>query len=377
MGKDNALTLLASPESVVARLNTPEDVAKFLANLKTVEQLLKAAKRFHDEACRYAMLEAAAYARIVDLGLIDSVPSQGYQRQIVEWFGSLGETSRKAIVDECGKGGETIRSIWNRTIHKPRMEKREVERMEECGEFALEEFRERGEVQLDRYFERMDEVASKYVTDDVRDAYKDKIRGRIRDAGGHGLNDGKGTYLSKENAADHVCYIVANKVSSMVNDVRRLLSFADDAGLQLSLRTRTNFTPELDEESAINAALLILGLGEPCLCAEQPGSIIRIYSTILKRLGITPYELFSKMVFHSVQYRDDVGELCGIDLRDFGWPDGEAEKAEKILHAYYGGGLYLDPVVREAMANGDTETLDRHAADCVERIVSSWREVSA
>lgn len=352
MGKDNALTLLASPESVVARLKTPEDVAEFLDKLKTCEQLLKAAKRFHDEACRYAMLEAATYARIIDLGFIDSVPPNYYQRQVVEWFGSLGASEREAVVAKCGDDGVTIKALWKKTVYEPMKKEEELEKMRSLGDYAVEEFVADGKVKLESYFKRIDHVTHKRIPSDVREGYKDEVRKRIRDLGGHSIGDGDGVYFSKDAAGDAFPKIVANKLRSIQRDVYSLQEFIDDYDdLVFDLEASHNLTDELSDESAVNAAALLVGLGKPHPRFRQPDRKARVYSKILVKLGITPFELFNLIIFGDERFGCAPMFYSSIDnLQAFGWTDEAADATMRMFVSEFGTERQKAGFLKEASA---------------------------
>ena len=325
---NNALGDIEDINYAVSQIQTQKDVAEYIKKLKKLEQLLKAANEFRSMATKYIRLEASVYSRIVDLGMVDSVPTTNYGRRIVEWFSSITEEQRNIVIDECADRGMTINSYWKNVIHERDMVEREIQYMESEGQYAIEAFIEKGEVKLSSYLDSFERANSR-VPRDIYKGYKDNIRNKIRELGGHGLGDGEGTYMTREKAAEASNEIVRNKVKSIASDIDRLKEFLDGGQpLDLPIKTKHTSSFDLNSESSINLMLALCGVGNTYFETQQNSTRAKICARLLNRLGTNPYELFGTLINFSIQrHGQQLGGL--IDLTHYGWPEEEAQKIQK------------------------------------------------
>lgn len=317
MDEGGIVRYLNTPDQMLEKLKEPDDVSEFLSELQTLEKLLKLANIFNERARKYAELEAATYKRIIELGFEESVPARQHQDEIVSWFGNLPQDEQDRIVTECGEEGITIKAVWKREVQQPRKEAQELaDAMDYCDR-AFETFKHEGKVELDWYFNKIDQVG-KHLRSDVIKGCKDKTRERIRDAGGHGLGDGAGTYLSTEYAWGNTRNIIDNKIKSVMRDLQRLMQFMDDCGIdvQLDLKTETNFTDNLSLYSSVCIALLSLGYGTPELHTDDLYKRTRLCTNLLWNVfNVTPYEFFNMIS------KCCTSEYIPAQLEMFGWPE--------------------------------------------------------
>ncbi len=312
---------------MVSKINTQDDVEIYLKRLKDLEKLLKAADEFRRMAEKYIRLEASVYSRIITLGMVDDVPAKQYGRKVVEWFSGLNKEQRDSIIDECAKSGMTINAYWKNVVHERDMVEREIKYMEQEAQDAIEEFTENGTVELGEFFRSADKPNSR-IPRDVVAGYKDQTRKKIRELGGHGLGDDKGTYMTKEKAAEASNDIVRNKVKSIAADVQRLKSFLDcGSPLDLPIKTKHTSSFDLSEESSINLMLALCGVGTVDFETQQYHTRVKICARLLNRLGTNPYELFNDLILYSVQRQGEIGGL--VDLTKYGWPEKEAQEIQQ------------------------------------------------
>ena len=324
MNDNGIIRYLNTPDQMLEKLKEPGDVREFLSELQTLEKLLKLADVFNERARKYAELEAATYKRIVELGFEESVPTRQYQDEIVSWFGTLPDEEQDRIVRECGDEGITIKAVWKREVYQPRKEASELEDVMGYCDRAFEKFKREGMVELDWYFKQADKIG-RHLRSDVIKGCKDKTREKIRDAGGHGLGDGAGTYLSTKYAWSNTRDIIDNKIESVMRDLQRLMHFMDECGIdiQLDLKTETNFTDDLSLYSSVCVALLSLKHGTPVLHTDDLYKKTRLYTNLLWNVfNVTPYEFFNM-----------IAQCCDSSyiparLEIFGWPV-QADESEK------------------------------------------------
>lgn len=330
-GNDTALAALDVVEQAIGIIQDADSAREAVANLKTLEDMLKAAKRFNEMAARYARLEAEIYVRIVEMGLLDEVPAKNYGRQPLRWLSGLTAEERASVVEKCGSDGITIRAYWMRAVHEPEMAQGEIEEMKYEAAMAIAEFKESGRVNLDDLFARYEKPNSR-IPADMRIGYKNKIRDRIRDLGGHGVGDGTGLYLSRENAVKEAKDIVLNKASSILDDIERMRQFVDEGEpFDLPLKTKSNFSSELDDQSNVNMLLVMSGIANPYFETQQSWTKAKICCSILAKLGMPLGRLLTDLAILSYQADESRGAKTHIDLKDYGFTERMADAVGKAV----------------------------------------------
>lgn len=330
-------------EAALSSVDTQEKANEFFGNVKKLEKLLKAADLFNRKSREYAMLEAKTYVRICELGMVEQIPSNNYQRQIAKWFIELNESERDEVVEMCGSENTTIGAIWKKHVKEPEMVERSINAMKESGEFAIWQFKEDGIVNIDNVF-RSSERDSR-IPADVFNGYKDTIRNRLRKMEGHSVEDRPGVYVSTEYAKKHFIDIRKAKMNSIEKDFGRLIDTIREMrdssfDFDLSIETKSNFTYELTERSVINLAVCLLDGATPSFTALSERVEAAIIVTLIKHLGWTVSDIVRATFEDAALGATNAEEKC-IDMLGFS----EDEKA--ILMEMYKN-LHMDEIAERA-----------------------------
>ena len=286
----------------IANIRTPDDVAEFVSKLQTTEKLLKAVNQFNSQARKFADLEARALLQIVELGLEEELPS-GYW-EVSLWLKDATPEEREAAIAACGEKGVTIRYWWKKNVHEGELAANQLELMKEMGDDAIDEFKEHGIVNLEKKLGNFEGTRFNRIPYDVKKGYLDAVRDRIRKAGGHGLGDGEGVYMTAAEARPYLAKVIHNKCKSIVLDVGRLMEICeetDGGDAWVEIKRYTNFTTELSPESAVGFMFCILGLAKPSWCVTDDVYKAEIVADMLMTLGASPWWLFQTLWCNSKQ----------------------------------------------------------------------------
>ena len=303
--QDTSIDVVDVMTDAIATIETPDDARIFTEKLIDLEKILKAAKTFELNAKRYTALENAAYIRIVELGYEGSVPNS--VKPALRWYANLPNDERNLVIEDCNGLGVSIRSYYRLVVVKERKQKEAIGSIRYETGIAINEFRKKGYVELGEYF-RSD--LWRNVPDDVRLGLYDTARRRVRQLGGHGLGDGKGTYVTAENGVDYFKKIIANKQDGIRTDVKRANEFfmqvSADVGWGKDSPIRQgdkievpiehccgDYSPTID--SAWKMPAVILGIGMPVY--KMPDSSIPIFlARLCRRFGWTVNEIHDAIV---------------------------------------------------------------------------------
>ena len=304
------LALLDAEQQAVSRINTSEDVKDFIKGLDTLKALLDAADKFGEMARKYAMLEAAAYVRIVALGLEKSIPTSGSRRSIALWLSSLDESERMEVIEICGSDGITIKAYWKEKVYEPEMVEEAIHSYQIMGEMAIDSFKDNGVVNINTFLDSyLTKKEVQRIPEDFRKGYKDQLRDRIRRLGGHGIGDGDGTYVTVEKANGYAESLVENKLRSLRQDIVRLsttLRELKELGgfeLELPIERSANNCYDLSIEGAINLGLSLTYFGEPYFRYED--------TTVAKMLAKACSDLGWPILKIKSTIEDEYGSTCG------------------------------------------------------------------
>ena len=222
-GASGLAVIGSMPLAEVMRYDADE-CRSYLKKLDAVKAVLDAADRFRQNSVEFAKREALALIRLCEVGGINRL--RGHRREAAKWLFSLRDEDRSAYIDMCSDG-LTIEQIWVREVKSVRNNEDSLRLVRMYEKDVLKRFRNDGRVSLGDYYEHIDEAD---IPRDVGKMLKDGIRDKIRHAGGHGLGDDCGTYVTVERAAEDFDEIVWNKIGSIVRDLSRLSMVCKEGG---------------------------------------------------------------------------------------------------------------------------------------------------
>lgn len=265
MSEEKALAALSIGEKQIAEIKTVADAKKLLKDIDNVKKLLKAADMYEEKAKAYARMEVAALMRIVELGLTDAVSHNSKRYHALEWVSKLAKDDRAEVARTCSERGLLLEELYHERVVKPTA----IDEFVSWSEFAMTEFERKGIVDINEFV-----APTKDVPPEIVKSIKDGIRNKIRDAGGHGIGDGSGIYVTTDKALGYAEDIIENKATSIRRDMLRmqrtiseLVAIIDEgkyAGKKPELRfdkvSANQYIPS--NESIVNFALAIMNIGK-------------------------------------------------------------------------------------------------------------------
>ena len=100
----------------IAEIRATVDLGELLKKVRQIDALktaLESVGRFHENAVKYAKLEAEALIRVAELGGIGQL--RGYKRTAAKWLYELSPAERDTYINRCAEG-LTIEQVWKRDI---------------------------------------------------------------------------------------------------------------------------------------------------------------------------------------------------------------------------------------------------------------------
>lgn len=294
----NEIITIADSTFDVGHIQTMEDIKAFIIKLETLEKLLKATERWHENICKFCALEAQAYCRIAEIGGEDFAGRNSQKRKVVLWLQSLSQEDREKCVQECFDDGISIIALYKREVIAPQKREDAIESLEYIEEKILDDFEANGIIEINSYEYYIDdirkELGSSIVTDKI-----DGIRKKIRDKGGLGIEDGKGTYVRKELASGYFKEIVDTRVRGIANDLSKLWQLANEMekeDIQVEeyglIEKEYSASDRLSKESAINVMLSIMGLRKVIIKGQKPIAELRTIDALLQGVGSSIGNIF-------------------------------------------------------------------------------------
>lgn len=213
--------MLASIEQIV-------DIDEAILMLKKVDAfktLLDSMNAFHENAIRYAQLEAFTLLRIVQLG--GGKGLKGTHKRTALWLESLTPEEQQKYISMCSEG-LTIDQVWRREVgNKEAYE--ESRRMLSVMRAGIEEkLRDEGIVDISLWYDKV----RAYCHDDAEfDDWVDGTRNQLRRRGGVGTGVNT-TYVDPYIADKYQIYrAIVSRICSIQNDMLRLAEIWDSAGI--------------------------------------------------------------------------------------------------------------------------------------------------
>lgn len=206
----------------ITSLKNEEDVSNALKQLKIVEAALKAADRFRSESVKFAMWEAHALVRAVELCGDTHLIEGKWRRMAAEWLYGLDEKTRVEFIAEC-KNGMTIDVVYKRMVYEPEARKALDSAVTECKQLAVEKLKKDGLVIVPEIVQ----THSKKFPRSMRHEITDGVRNAVRRHGGVGIGDDNGTYVDPESNSKHIGDAMATRITAVARDIESLADLAE------------------------------------------------------------------------------------------------------------------------------------------------------
>lgn len=198
----------------IADIDTLLDTLKKLTVLKDV---LDACNKFHENAIKYAKLEAAALLHVVELGGVNKL--KGNRLATAKWLANLNNEERKHFIAMCGEG-LTIEQIYKREISDPTRLKQKLSHYDILCEAMVDELKETGIVTLSKYTYDI----PNHLPHRLADAVKNSFRKAIRENGGVAIGDNNGTYVAVyKGESKEIKSAILVRLNSIQKDLNSIL----------------------------------------------------------------------------------------------------------------------------------------------------------
>lgn len=217
-----ALSIAADMHLISTIQNAP-DVESAIQNLQRItiaKTALKTADEFRKQSVKYAMLEAAALVRVIELGGAKSIKPYR-RRKAAEWLAELTQEERNEMVQRC-TDGITLEHVYQLEIDNPRKEAQAIVTAKNYEAAVVDTFDTMGVVTLGKFDERLDALP---IDQQVAQGVKDRVRDKIRRRGGVGIGDGNGTYVNASNA-EKIGEAIEVRIASLQADFFKLVELA-------------------------------------------------------------------------------------------------------------------------------------------------------
>ena len=168
-----------------------EDAVKILKQIDALKTALESVEMFRSQSVMYARLEAEALIKVVDLGGLNKL--RGAHRATANWLAELNYNTREKYISMCLEG-LTIDQVYKREVSAPREKLRQIEELKTMREELIAELTTTGMTDITPYANH----ARRVFWDDLSTARDlvDGTRNRLRKAGGIGIGDETGVYIT-------------------------------------------------------------------------------------------------------------------------------------------------------------------------------------
>ena len=238
-----ALSIAADMHLISTIRNAPdvESAIKNLQRITIAKTALKTADEFRKQSVKYAMLEAAALVRVIELGGAKEIKPYR-RRKAAQWLAELTQEERNEMVQRC-TDGMTLEHLYQLEIDNPRKEAQAIVTAKNYEDAVVDTFDTMGVVTLGKFDERLDSLP---IDPQLAQGAKDRVRDKIRRRGGVGIGDGNGTYVNATNA-EKIGEAIEVRIASLQADFFKLVELAKLSPQKPTIRINTyhNQTNEL------------------------------------------------------------------------------------------------------------------------------------
>ena len=256
------------------------DVKAALFKVETVKEALKAADMFREKSVMFARYEAYALVRVVEVcGNTDCIKGK-YRKLAAEWLFGLSETERDKYVAMC-EDGKTIDNVYRCEVYKPMQRSALGDAVADCKDKARNMLRNDGIVSVPA-------IVNEHVNDfprAMRQEIANGVREAVRQAGGVGIGDERGTYIDPEKHSTYVSDAIATRISAVARDIESICELSGKCKSMPSFHIKGNGT----QISFVDVVYLILsGLGCANVVFDTPSAkknSVRILKQIAGDVG--------------------------------------------------------------------------------------------
>lgn len=207
------------------------DILPLIKRIDALKVALDAADAFHEQAVKYAKLEASALIRAVELGGLNSL--RGLHKKTAEWLYGLSEHERDKYIQMCADG-LTIDQVFKREVGDVIAWNKKIEMIESWRDNLIDECKETGIVDIKRF---ANDVRNTFGPNkaSVGEDIIDGTRNRLRRAGAVGLGGDSGTYvMPRPDNSEKVRKAILLRYESICNDFDSIRKIASASGVKMS-----------------------------------------------------------------------------------------------------------------------------------------------
>ena len=215
---------LASAD-ITALLETVRSTQDRQSAIKLVQQIdalklaLESVERFREESIKYAILEAEALIRVVELKGIDSLKAP--HKKTAQWLSSLSADERSTFISKC-TDGITIDEIFKRDVAPKMKLENKIDELQEGEKRLINTLEKVGVVNLNSYSSWVSGVlygVPQITQNDIIDG----ARKRLRQHGAVGIGHDSGIYVLPQRASrEEVVSAVLLRYKSIAADIAAL-----------------------------------------------------------------------------------------------------------------------------------------------------------
>ena len=198
-----------------------EDVLRAFSQLKVVEEALKAADRFRAESVKFAMYEAHALVRAVEICGDARLVKGKWRKMAAEWLAGLDESERMRFIAEC-KNGMTIDVVYKKLVHEPNTRRALDSAVTECKQLAVERLKQDGVVVVPEIVRTRSHEFPRSMVKEITDGVRDVVRKH----GGVGIGDDNGTYVDTESNSAYIGDAISTRITAVSRDIESLADLA-------------------------------------------------------------------------------------------------------------------------------------------------------
>lgn len=207
-----------------------EELTQMIKQIDALKVALDSANAFRENAIKYAILEAEALLRVVELGGIKKLRAP--HKDTAEWLASMSEAERDKYIKMCGEG-LTIDQVYKREYGDDLKMRIKLADLNGEREAVIWRVSECGYVDLHDYCQRVRSKAPDYkMANDIIDG----TRNALRKAGAVGIGHKSLTYVmpTVDNKED-VYEAVFMRIKSAILDLENVKEIAAAAQIKIVL----------------------------------------------------------------------------------------------------------------------------------------------
>jgi len=198
-------------------MESETEVLQAFAQLKVVEEALRAADRFRQESVKFAMYEAHALVRAVEISGDARLIKGKWRKMAAEWLVGLDESDRMRYIAEC-KNGTTIDNVYKKLVYEPDMRDKLDSAVTECKQLAVERLKSDGMVVVPEIVRERSHDFPRSMLHEITYGVRDAVRKH----GGVGIGDDRGTYIDTKANSQYIGDAIATRITAVARDIESL-----------------------------------------------------------------------------------------------------------------------------------------------------------